>query len=111
MLALVNKGRHDDDEFNATLRSALDNALLALGGIVREAIYENLETRFQVRREEILEKPQAFHEGLQQLLGRGSAVIERQAMKNLYSRLGLDFAEHNSWTLVEYVNNAMKRFA
>lgn len=107
--ALVNKEMHDEDEFNAILLSALDDALLALGEIVRKTIYECLETRNQVRREETLEKLQAFQQGLHELLGKCAAVIEKQAMKNLYHRLGLDFIEHSNWTLVEYVDDAKKR--
>ena len=106
---IVNNEMHDEDEFNAILLSALDDALLALGEIVRKTIYECLETRNQVRRDQMLEKLQAFQQGLHELLGEGAVVIEKQAMKNLYHRLRLDFVEHNNWTLVEYVHDAKKR--
>jgi hypothetical protein len=80
-----------------------------MGEIVRETIYELLEERKQLRREEIPAKLQAFHERLHELLGRGAGVIERQAMRDLYCRLGLCFVNHGSWTLVDYVDDARRQ--
>jgi type II secretory pathway predicted ATPase ExeA len=100
---------HDEDQFNAILVNAVDNALLATGEILRQTIYELLEERKQVKRDEIPVKLQAFHDGLHELLGRGAGVIERQAMMDLYCALDLRFINHGSWTLVDYVEDARRQ--
>jgi hypothetical protein len=43
---------------------------------------------------------------LQDLIGGGAKVMEKLIAKNLYRRLGLNFTEHENWTLVDYVNHA-----
>ena len=91
---------------NAALLDAVDYGLLALGEIVRATIYDRIEERYQVRREEIPEKLDTFHKALQELLGRGAEVMRRLIAKNLYKTLNLKFAENENWTLVDYVQNA-----
>jgi len=88
------------------LLDAIDFGLLALGEIVRKAIYERIESRYRVRREEIPEKLETFHNALQELMGTGAKVVRKLIAKNLYNRLGLNFTEHEDWTLLDYVNHA-----
>jgi len=88
------------------LVEAIDFGLLAPGEIVRETIYERIESRYRVRREEIPEKLETFHNALQELIGTGAKVIRQLIAKNLYNRLGLNFTEHDNWTLLDYVNHA-----
>jgi hypothetical protein len=88
------------------LREATDYGLLALGEIVRETIYQRIERTHQVKRKEIPEKLDTFHKALQGTLGAAAKVIERLIAKNFYSRLDLDFTEHNDWTIVEYFDHA-----
>jgi hypothetical protein len=89
-----------------SLVQAVDEALLVPGEIVRAPIYERVKRRYQVRREEIPEKLETFHQALQELLGAGGKVMERLIARNLYRRLGLCFEKHDDWTLVDYVNHA-----
>jgi hypothetical protein len=96
----------------AALRSALvqavDEGLLVPGRFVRAAIYERLERSYQLRREEIPERLDTFHQALLDLLGGGGKVMEKLIAKNLYSRLGLSLVEHEKWTLLNYVDYAKK---
>lgn len=98
----------ESPRFSGVLLQAVDQALLVPGEMVRVAIYERIERSFQVKREEIPDKLPAFHNALQELLGAAAKVIEKLIAKNLYSGLGLNFTEHAHWTLVEYVDDAMK---
>jgi hypothetical protein len=43
---------------------------------------------------------------LEDLLGKGAKVMEKLIAKNLYNHLGLNFTQHDGWTLVDYVNHA-----
>ena len=93
-------------ELEETLLQAVDEALLVPGDIVRTAIYERIERSYQVKREEIPEKLETFHQALQGLLGGGGKVMVRLIARGLYRRLGLSFEKHDGWTLVDYVNRA-----
>jgi len=90
------------------LLHAIDDGLAVPGEIVRAAIYERLERSYQVKREEIPEKLEAFHRALEGLLGKSAEVMERLIAKSLYRGLGLDFMEHANWNIVDYVNHAKK---
>jgi hypothetical protein len=96
-------------EVGEVLLQAVDEGLSVPGEIVRTAIYQRLERSYRLRREEIPEKLETFHQALQDLLGvRSAKVMEKLIAKNLYSRLGLNFTEHANSTLVDYVNHAKR---
>lgn len=88
------------------LIQAVDQGLGIPGDSVRVAIYERLEISYHIKREEISEKLDRFHEALLDLLGVGAPVMERMIAKNLYCRLGLNFTKHEDWALVDYVDHA-----
>jgi hypothetical protein len=92
-----------------TLLHAIDDGLGVPGEIVRTAIYDRIERSYQLTREEIPEKLEAFRRALEDLLGKSAKLMEKLIAKNLYSRLGLDFVAHENWTLVDYVNHAKER--
>jgi hypothetical protein len=98
----------DSARFRETLLEAIDDALLVPGEIVRSAIYDCIEKRHRIKREEIPEKVELFHKSLQQLLGGSAKVIEKLIAKSLYRKLGLNFNEHKDWTLLDYINHAKK---
>jgi|SRR3989337_4215232 len=90
------------------LLEAVDQGLAIPGEIVRAAIYERIERSYQVKREDIPENLEGFHKALEELLGAGARVIERQIAKNFYSRLDLNFTARKDWTIVEYFDHAKK---
>jgi len=90
------------------LLEAVDYGLLALGEIARATVYERIEKSYEVKREEIPDKLDTFHRALQELLGKGAGIVKRLIVKNLYSRLHLEFTEHEDWTLADYVHYANK---
>jgi geranylgeranyl pyrophosphate synthase len=92
----------------ATLLEAVDTGLLVPGEIVRAAIYERIERSCQIRREEIPEKLETFHQALQHLLDAGGKAMGKMIAENLYSSLEQKSAEHDGWTLLDYVNHARK---
>jgi hypothetical protein len=93
-------------EVDEVLLQAVDDGLSVPGEIVRAAIYQRIERSYQLRREEIPEKLETFHQALQDLLGGGATVMEKLIAKNLYQRLGLNFTPRPEWTLIEYVDHA-----
>ena len=95
-------------ELNETLLQAVDDGLLVLGQGLRMAIYKRIESTYQVRCEDIPDKLLTFHRALQDLLGSGAKMMERLIARDLYSRLGLDFIEHDDWTLIDFMHYAKK---
>lgn len=94
------------EEFRKALLKAVDNGLLVIGESARDALFYHIERSFGIRRPEIPEKLEGFHEALEGLLGAGARVVETLIARNLYDRLGLGFEGHENWTLVDYVNCA-----
>ena len=73
-----------------------------------KVIYDYLENNSHLKREEIAEKPEVFSLGLQRLLGSATPVIERLILKNLYSRLELNFRERRGYEFSDYVKELRK---
>ncbi len=89
---------------NASIRSALldavDYGLLALGEIVRDTIYQCIEERHQVGREQIPDHLDTFYMALKDLLGQGAESIKRLIMKRFCSSVGVTFTEREPWTSI-----------
>ena len=95
---------NDPPRLHRTLLESVDQGFLALGETGKEALYQCIHSKFQLRREEIPDNLETFHQALQDLDG-GAKVIEKLIAKNLCMRLGLNFTERANWTLIDYVNN------
>jgi len=96
-------------DFKRVLIEAVDNGLLAFGDSPRSAIYFHLERSLKLRREEIPEKVERFLEGLENIFGPGSRVVEKVIVRDLYSRLGLEFEEKRNFEFQDYVRQALKQ--
>jgi hypothetical protein len=93
-------------DFEKTLLEAVDHALLSLGESPRKAIYYHLDKSFKLQREEIPADTDEFSHALNNFFGPGARVIEKTIVKNLYSKLNLDFEEKSSFEFVDYVSLA-----
>jgi len=82
--------------------------------VFREAgtkvFYDYFEVNFHLRWDEIAEKPEVFSDGLERLLGSAAPVIEKMILKNLYSKLGLNFKEKGGYEFSDYVRELRRRF-
>jgi hypothetical protein len=89
-----------------TILKAIDSVLLDLGEEARHAILYHVEINHSIRLESIPDRIEDFQEALTHLLGVGANAVERLIAQNLYNRLGLNYAEHENWTLSAYVEAA-----
>jgi hypothetical protein len=92
--------------FREALLEAVDYGLMVLGEIVRQTIYEQIENHHALKRTEIPERLEAFHNALGSVLGASAKTVERLIAKNLCERLDLKFTTHPECTLIEYVDHA-----
>lgn len=101
----------NENEFNKVLLDAIDEGLLALGESVRQAIYWRLENKYNLKKDEIINKLNEFDEGLKGLLGVGAKVLLRIIVKRFYEGVGLKFEEKPEWNFKDYIEYAKKNIA
>jgi hypothetical protein len=65
---------------------------------VRDTIYQCIEERHQVRRDQIPDNLDTFYMALKELLGQEAESIKRLIMKHFCTRFGVTFAERERWT-------------
>jgi len=92
--------------FDKTLLEAVDHALLAFGESPREAIYYHLNKTFQLQREDIPDETDKLSYALNTIFGPGAQVIEKLIIKNLYSKLHLNFEEETRFEIANYIDLA-----
>jgi hypothetical protein len=95
--------------FEEILADAVKEGMRFLGESSRQAIYIYIEKKCGLKQEEHPKQLKIFHESLTGIFGIGADIIEQQIAKVLYGRLGLDYKEHEKWTIIEYVEEAKKR--
>jgi len=93
-------------DFDKTMLEAVDHALFSLGESPRQAVYYHLNKSFKLTREEIPADADEFSQALSTIFGPGAEVIEKIIVKNLYSKLNLNFEEKTSFEFVDYISLA-----
>jgi len=74
-----------------------------------EVIYSYIENKCHLKREEIAEKPEVFSAGLERLLGSAAPVIEKMILKNLYSKLRLEYEEKDGYEFSDYLKELREK--
>lgn len=94
-------------EFNQLILESVDEGLSILGEApVKRAFYYHLEKRENIKRDEIPDKLEAFHNALSELFFTGSIILERRMSRYLYERLGLELPTNNGWSFQDYIKEA-----
>jgi hypothetical protein len=75
--------------FEKLLLEAIDDALASMGESPKQAIYYHLETVFNVKKQEIPCKTEAFILAIEKLFGMGANFLEKLILKELYEKAGL----------------------
>jgi putative aminopeptidase FrvX len=74
---------------------------------VVDALYAHLETFHSISRDELPNRLDVLFSALEKIFGvRGSQTITKAIAKKFYLKLGLEFTDNPSRTLVEYVDQA-----
>ena len=98
--------RQNKLKLEKSLLGAIEEGLLILGDAPRKAIYFYLETKFQLKRENIPRKTGQFAKALDSIFGPGAEIIERCIIKDLYQRLRLNLEEKAEFGFVDYIKQA-----
>ena len=68
-----------------------------------KVIYDFLENQAQLKLEDAFDKPDILSDSLGKLMLSAAAIIEQHILKNLYSKLGLEFEEKPDYKFSDYI--------
>ncbi len=77
-----------------------------LSRAVVDALYAHLQAIYSISRDEVPNRLDALLTALEKIFGASSQTITRAIARKFYLKLGLEFTNHPSYTLIEYVNEA-----
>jgi hypothetical protein len=98
-------------DFERLLLEAVDEQLTSLGESSKQALYFHLERGFNIKKQEIPEKTEAFVDAMERIFGQGADYLEILIMKRLHSKIGLDVRlSAPNLTFIEYVEAAKRRY-
>jgi hypothetical protein len=99
-------------DFNKLLLEAVDEGLASIGESSKQAIYFHLEKRFNVKKQEIPHKIEAFANGIEKIFGLGADFLKILIMKQLYKKVGgsLKWPASKDLTFSEYVAATKRSF-
>jgi hypothetical protein len=92
------------------LLEAIDETLAdLLGRRARDAIYDHLERKCYMSRDELPKRLGEFCSVLEANFGKAGRTIERTIAKRFYSKLEKKFTDYPEYTLVDYVEKTTPR--
>jgi len=109
VMSQPNTGRAETTEdLGGLLLDSLDEALADLmGARFRQPFYHYFEKRYGITRDIIPNRLDKFVVALAELLGvLATRTFGRAIAKRLYLKLGLEFSNHEEYTLIDYVKEA-----
>jgi len=101
----------ENDGQNEHLMLAVEQGLSVLGKNVSEILFDNLEKRYSLRRNDIIDKPDRFVQALEDMFGSGAGMVERLVVKYVCGVTGIDPSTPNPLTFlhcVEIVKNQLR---
>ncbi|MEM2106113.1 MAG: hypothetical protein QXV21_06605 [Candidatus Bathyarchaeia archaeon] len=92
--------------FEKALVEAVDEGLLMLGESGREVVYFHFKHYYGFTKEDVPSNPQILVRCLEKIFGLGARAVERDILKSLYRKLGLEYVERKDFDFMEYLNEA-----
>jgi hypothetical protein len=91
--------------FEQLINETIDNVFSSLGTVCRQTIYDYLETKYRLKKDDIADHTMEFSEGLEQMFGHAAALLEIQIMKKLYRKVPqFKHRPEGTLTFPDYVN-------
>ena len=92
------------NKFNEALLKAVDFAFNSLGKSCNKALHFHLKTTFQIKKGEIPNKTEKFHNALRLIFKDGAVFLERLIVTKLCEELGVEFEEKLAFDFVDSVS-------
>jgi len=98
--------------FEELLLQAIDEGLSSLGDSSKQAIYFHLDKSFNIKKEQIPTKVEAFEDAIENIFGIGASFLQIAIMKQLYRKVGgaLELNDTAKLAFTEYVAVAKRTF-
>jgi hypothetical protein len=94
-------------EFNDVLVESIDEAITdLLRRPVVDALYAHLQTFHSIARDEVPCRLDTLMTTLEKTFGSSARIITKAIARKFYLKLGLEFTDNPSHTLLEYVDEA-----
>ena len=104
-----NGGGFEVGAFKQLLLQALDSGLASLGEEVRQVIYFHVEKTCGLKREQIPDNMDQFHNALVAILGEGSHVVERLIARHVGQSMGLPPDKCETMPLLDCVTQLKRK--
>ena len=83
----TNRNSTERSVFERIVEDTVDEALSSLGNYCKQAIYLCLETRFNIKKEDIPNRIDDFANALEKMFGESSKLIKIEVMRLAYSKI------------------------
>jgi hypothetical protein len=91
--------------FEQLVNETIDNVFSSLGTVCRRTVYDYLETKYTLKKNDIADHIMEFSEALEQLFGGAAALLEIQMMKKLCRKVPqFKHWQEGTLTFPDYVN-------
>ena len=96
--------------FEQLVNETIDNVFSSLGTVCRQAIYDYLEKKYELKKDDVVDHIIEFSDALEQIFGSAAALLEIRMMRRLCRKIP-EFKHRPEGTLTfpDYVN-ALSRF-
>jgi hypothetical protein len=95
-----------DEKFDQYLLEAIEETLSSLGEVVKNAVFEHLQSDFQINRADIPQEICDFSKIIHKFFGLGAGRLELKIMKTLNSKLQVEFQlTEYEWPLSKWIVN------
>jgi hypothetical protein len=81
-----NKGKPLKNQLDMKIMEAVDESLASFGDSVRQVVYFQLQSNYNVPKQEIPMKIEEFAEAIEAIFGIGARLIEMKIIETLYSK-------------------------
>jgi hypothetical protein len=96
--------------FEQLVNETIDNVFSSLGTVCRQAIYDYLEKKYELKKNDVANHILEFSEALEQTFGGAAALLEIQMMRRLCRKVPqFKHRPEGTLTFPDYVN-ALSRF-
>jgi len=90
-------------ELASQLLQAIDETLEMVGRSTRSEVFDWIEKRFMMRRDEIPTRLDDFSRCLHEIFGSSSKLIESNIVRSIYRRLGRKLELRRQFRLIDYI--------
>jgi hypothetical protein len=91
--------------FEQLINETIDNVFSSLGTVCRQTIYDYLETKYRLKKNDIADHTMEFSEGLERIFGGAAALLEIQMMRRLCRKVPqFKHRPEGTLTFPDYVN-------